>query len=512
MANQILSMNKLHLILRLLVEGRSQRSISRTAEISRGSVAKYVAIFASQEFSLSELLTLSEFELQQIVKPNFKQKPSLEVLYASFPKAIKELKKVGVTKQFLWDIYKQAHPNGVAYSQYCEHLNKYLKTQALSYVFEHRAGDKLMVDYAGKKLHLTDYETGELYPVEFFVGILPCSGFTFAMASKSQQSPDFLGCLGACIQAIGGVPQAIVTDNLKPAVKKASKYDPELNHSMADFAEHYNTVVLPTRAYKPKDKALVEGAVKVLYTRVYAPLANTVFYNVHDLNRAIAALVAKHNSMAYQNKIGSRLQQFESIEKDKLKTLPSQSFELRKYQEAKVHPNCHVVLSEDKHSYSVPYQYVGKKVSIKYTTECVEIYWDYQQIAIHERLKAIHKYTTNPAHLHPKHRYYNNWSADFFKAEGAKIGENTKLLIEQILSQCKHPEQGYKLCQGVLQLVKKYGREALEEAAEICIQYDIISYNKLEYILRQDLKELKDMPESKIKIEHKNLRGETYYQ
>lgn len=250
------------------MEGKSRRYISRIVEISRNTVDKYTHIFNSHPLSLHELHKLDDYDLQLIVKPEYQSKSSLEVLYDGFPSVVKELKKVGVTKQFLWNIYKNKHPDSVGYSQYCDHLNKYLKNHELSYVFDHKAGDKLMVDFAGKKLCLTDYETGEQLPVEFFVGILPCSGFTFAKASMSQQSPDFLGCLGACMAAIGGVPDAIVTDNLKPAVNKASKYDPELNPSMADFAEHYNTVVLPTRAYKPKDKAMVEGAVKILYTRV----------------------------------------------------------------------------------------------------------------------------------------------------------------------------------------------------------------------------------------------------
>ena len=512
MANQILSMNKLHLVLRLLMEGKSRRYISRIVEISRNSVDKYIHIFNSHPLGLHELHKLDDYDLQLIVKPEYQSKSSLETLYDGFASVVKELKKVGVTKQFLWNIYKNKHPDGVGYSQYCDHLNKYLKNNELSYVFDHKAGDKLMVDFAGKKLCLTDYETGEQLPVEFFVGILPCSGFTFAKASLSQQSPDFLGCLGACMAAIGGVPDAIVTDNLKPAVNKASKYDPELNPSMADFAEHYNTVVLPTRAYKPKDKAMVEGAVKILYTRVYAPLYDKVFHSLHDLNKAIAELVAQHNNLPYQNKIGSRLQQFETLEKEKLKELPKEPFELRSYQQAKVHPNCHVVLSEDKHHYSVPYSYVGKKIYIKYTNERVEIYWNYKQIAIHERLKANNKYTTNPSHLHPNHQYYYNWSEEFFKKESVKIGENTHLLIGQIFGQFKHPEQAYKLCQGVLQLAKKYGKEHIEEAAEICIKYDFISYNKLEYLLKLDLKVLKDLPDEPLPIDHENLRGQSYYQ
>ena len=512
MANQILSMNKLHLVLRLLIEGKSQRHISRVVEISRNTVDKYACIFDSHPLSLSELYKLDDFNLQTIVKPEYQSKSSLEDLYKSFPSVLKELKKVGVTKKILWTAYKTKDPGGVGYSQYCDHLNKYLKNHQFSYVFEHKAADKLMIDFAGKKLYLTDYDTGEQVPVEFFVGILPCSGFTFAMASLSQQSPDFLGCLGACLASIGGVPEAIVTDNLKPAVNKASKYDPELNLSMADFAAHYDTVILPTRAYKPKDKALVECAVKILYTRVYAPLHDKVFHSLHELNKAISDLVAQHNNLPYQKKLGSRCQQFDTLEREKLKALPNEPFEISKYQQAKVHPNCHVVLSEDKHHYSVPYPYVGKKIDIKYTNERVEIHFNYKRIAIHERIRVNFKYTTNFSHLHPTHQYYHNWSEEFFKKEGSRIGENTQRLIGQIFCQFKHPEQAFKLCQGVLQLEKKHGKEQMEKAANICLKYDFISYNKLVNLINLDMKEMEEeLPDQPLPKNHGNLRGKTYY-
>lgn len=512
MANQILSMNKLHLILRLLIEGKSRRFISRTLPVSRKALDKYASLFGTHPYSLIELYKLPDSELNAIVQPGYKPNTSQLQLQEHFDWAVKELRNVGVTKQHLWENYKADHANSPGYSQYCDHFTKYLKTQELSYIFDHKAGDKLMIDFAGKKLEIVEYQTGEVTKVEFFVGVLACSGYTFAMACKSQQSPDFLGCLAACMDAIGGVPAAIVTDNLRPAVNKASKYDPEINTSMSDFAQHYDTVVLPTRAYSPKDKALVEGAVKILYTRVYAKLSGKVFNTIRELNVVITELVKAHNNMAYQNKIGSRMQQFETLEKQMLKGLPIQAFELSNYQLAKVHPNCHVVLSEDKHHYSVPYQYVGKKVSIKYSNELVTIYWEYNQIAIHERIKEKFKYTTTAIHLHPKHQYYSNWSSEFFKSAGAKIGENTQLLITQILAQSKHPEQGFKLCQGVLQLEKKYGKQELELACEICIQYDFISYAKLEYVLKNSLQEVKEGLLSEQKIAHGNIRGEAYYQ
>jgi transposase len=330
----------------------------------------------------------------------------------------------------------------------------------------------------------------------------------------SQQSADFLGSLADNLSFIGGVPSGIVCDNLKPAVKKASKYDPEINLSMADFGRHYNTAILPTRAHKPKDKALVESAVNILYTRVYAPLHGKIFHTLPDLNKAIGELVDKHNRMKYQQRATTRFEQFESIERESLSPLPDQSFELKKYQQARVHPNCHVLLSEDKHHYSVPYQYVGKPVRIAYSKDMVEIFHEYERIATHSRMITPHKYSTTASHLHAHHQYYRSWSPEHFIEQGTRIGFNTALLINQILGQKKHPEQSFKLCQGVLVLAKKHGNERIEEAAAICLQYDYISYSRLEYVLSLDIQSLlaTENETATPPPVHQNLRGPEYYQ
>ena len=283
---------------------------------------------------------------------------------------------------------------------------------------------------------------------------------------------------------------------------------------MADFAEHYDTVVLPTRAKQPKDKALVESAVNILYTRIYAPLHDKIFHTLADLNKAILALLDKHNSISFQGKTINRKQQFLSMVNELLKPLPQVPFELKNYHEAKVHPNCHVVLPEDKHHYSVPYQYVGQKVQIGFTSQSVEIYHKYERIAIHQRSRNNHRYTTNIAQLHPKHQYYNSWSEDFFLSEGIKIGSNTQRLITHIFHQCKHPEQGYKSCHGVLVLAKKHGNDKVEIAARICLQYEFVSYTKLAHILSLDYSKIiesEQEDEVQLNLFHENIRGESDY-
>ena len=514
MANQIIPMSKLRKFLKLSLEGKSLRQISELTGMSRNTIFKYNDLLKKHPLSQKELANLSDKELYSIVYPPAVEKQAHEVLYGLFPEMDVKLSRVGVTKFMLWEQYKQNHPEGLQYSRFCEHYKRYEKSQQITCVLEHKAGDKMMVDFAGKKLSLIDKETGEAIPVEFFVAILPCSQYTYAEACLSQQTPDFLHCLGNALSWFGGVPEAIVTDNLKPSVNKASRYDPEINHSMSDFADHYDTVVLPTRVKKPKDKALVESAVNILYTRIYAPLHDRVFHTLQELNDAVTELLCKHNQQYFQGKTISRKQQFDTLERNVLKPLPTCAFEQKTYLQAKVHPNCHVMLGKDKHHYSVPYQYIGKKVEIGYTSQTVEVYLKYERIAIHQRTRTPYRYTTNEAHLHPRHQFYQNWSQDHFIKQGMKIGPNTLRLVEQMFLQCKHPEQAFKGCQGVLQLASKHGNHRIEEAASVCIQYDFVSYSKLDRILTLTEKGLlasSNDDNQNVNIDHKNIRGESYY-
>lgn len=514
MANQILSMSKVRSILRLLGQGKSKREIARRCRVSRNSIDKYASIFDDHPLGLKELLKLTDKELYSVIAPPAGHETTHEELYTLFPQYENELKRIGVNKLSLWEEYKNDYPLGVQYSQFCEHFNRYLKAQQLSYIIDHKAGDKLMIDFAGKKLCITDYESGEIIPVEFFVGILPCSGYTYATACRSQKSEDFLPAIERCLKYMEGVPSAIVTDNLKPAVKKASKYDPELNASLSNFADHYHTCILPTRAQKPKDKALVEGAINILYTRVYAQLRDRIFHNLEDLNAAILELIDKHNQMLLQKKGISRKEQFIAVEKNELKPLPQKPFIHRKYQKAKVHPNCHVLLSEDKHEYSVPYGFVGQEVEIGYTHEEVEIFCKMERIATHQRDKRNHLHSTSLSHLHPNHQYYHRWSEAFFIGKGKEIGAYSLQLIEKIFCQVKHPEQGFKLINGLLQLANKHGYANMERAAEICLNYDFISYKRVQYMLTH----LDCIPDGKdtendlfTSVLHNNIRGADYF-
>lgn len=458
---------------------------------------------------------MTEKELYSVIAPPAEQEPSHAELYGLFEEMVPKLSRKGVTRLMLWERYKEDYPCGVQYSQFCEHMRRYELSQQITCVFEHKAADKMMVDFAGKKPMLTDPVTGLQTPIEFFVAILPCSQRTYACGSFSQKVPDFLNCLSAALAYFGGVPHAIVPDNLKPAVSRASRYDPEINPSMAQFAEHYDTAVLPTRARKPKDKALVENAVNILYTRVYSRLYDKVFHTMDQFNAAVLELVDKHNKTLLQGKPYSRLDQFNRIEKDQLRPLPRHAFEMNSYQNAKVHPDCHVRLSEDKHHYSVPYQFVSKQVSLVYNARTVEIYHKMDRIATHSRNKQMFAYSTIVEHLHPRHQYYNCWSETYFIDKSIQIGPHMHSLIQKVFYQCKHPEQGFKLCQGLIQLGKKYNASQMERAATLCVQYDFISYRKYEHILTSYQHynlEHQDEEDGQPVIHHDNIRGASNYQ
>lgn len=243
---------------------------------------------------------------------------------------------------------------------------------------EHEAGNEMFIDYAGKKLHIVDKETGEIIPVEVFVAILPNSQYTYVEACLSQKRKDLIACCTGALNFYGGVPKAIVSDNLKSAVTRASKYEAEVNRTFKDFARHYNCVINPARGYAPQDKALVENAVHLTYQRIYYPLREMTFFSLDDLNREIRKLLINYNSLLFKRKEASRIELFQTVERQYLKPLPSSSYELKDYRKAKVQKMGYVYFSPDKSYYSVPYRYIGKETCIHYTRDMVEVYF-YQE-------------------------------------------------------------------------------------------------------------------------------------
>lgn len=507
-------MSKIRQILRLYTQGKSKLFISTHTGMSRNTVKKYITLFVDSKLSFDEIDKLTNKDLDDLFGYTSRLEPSKRYnqLIACFPAINKELKRKGVTREIVWQEYNKTHKDAYRFTQFCKHYSSWKKQVNPVMHIEHKAGDKMFVDFAGEKLQIVDIESGEVKFLEVFVGILGASQLTYVEATESQKKEDFITACENAMNYFGGVPLAIVPDNLKSAVTKSDKYEPTLNETFADFAEHYNTTIIPARAYRPKDKSLVEGMVKIIYTRIYAVIRKEIFFSLPQLNEAIMIALENLNNSLLKGRDYSRRQQFEEVEKSALQTLPAIKYEFKKQQVATVLKDGHVCLGVDKHYYSVPYKHIGKKVKIIYTKEYVDIFLDYTLIAKHERMKGKYSYTTIRDHMASSHQYVADWSPEKFINWAKSIGPDVKLLIQQILLKRQHPEQSYKSCIGILKLAQKVGNERLNNACGRALNYGIYNYKIVQNILEKNIDQLlleeastKDIPP------HENIRGEEYY-
>lgn len=516
MANTQISMSKIRHILRMYSQGRSILSIAAQADVSRNTARKYLNTFKASGFTYEEVSALNDKELDDFFG-SVKERPPDNLLLAlqrCFPQVDKELKRTGTTRMMLWEAYLKEFPDGFGYSQFCFYYNQWkARVNPVMYI-EHKAGDKLYVDFAGEKLSIVDKDSGEIITVEVFVAILGASQLTYVEAVMSQQKEDFIAVCENALHYYGGVPLAIVPDNLKAAVTKSSRYEPTLNETFAEFADHYGTTALPTRAYRPRDKALVEGAVKIMYSRIYAPLRKCLFYSLSELNAAIHELLELHNNQLLKGRNYSRRLQFEEVERQALNPLPLMRYEFKKQFYATVMKNGHVSLGPDKHYYSVPYRFIGKKVKLLYSRSTVEVFFNYERIALHKRIKSPHTYTTEKDHLATTHRFLTEWTPERFLEWAASIHEDVRLYILRILERKTHPEQAYKSCMGILGFSKKAGNERLISACRRALDYGIYNYKTIQQILEKNMDQYEDslFADELPMPSHDNIRGEDYYQ
>ena len=515
MANKSISMSKIRQILRLYSQGNSNLAICRLTGVSRNTLKKYLRDYKQLNLNFVEIEELSDHDLDELFtqfKPQqFKLTDKAKQVFELFPEIDKQLRRKGNTLQLMWEQYYQLHPNGLKSSQFGYYYRIWKQQVNPVMHFNHKAGDKIYVDYAGEKLHLVDIETGEQKSVEVFVAILGCSQLTYVEASYSQQKEDLIASCERSFHYMGGVPNALVPDNLKAAVTKSSKYEPLINQDFAAFAEHYSITVLPTRAYKPRDKSLVEGAVKIIYTRIYSQLRDRVFHTLESLNLAIWECLEVHNNKLLKGRHYSRRMQFEEIERPTLHPLPALRYEHKQQLYLTVMKNSHVCLNVDKHYYSVPHQYIGKKVKLLYTSTLVEIYYHYQRIASHKRLKSPYNYTTEKDHLPSTHRFVSDWTPEKFLTWAESIDMVVKQYIYVILQNKQHVEQAYKSCVGILSMSKRYGQSRLINACKRVIKYDKYSYKAIESILKRGLDQPDPVEELPLMPSHDNIRGKQYY-
>ena len=517
MANLRLPMYQIRRILQLRQQGYSKRAIAATLALARNTVEHYLAAIEAYFPDLEEALTWQDDQLYRLlVQPVDPKADRLGDLYQRFEGFEAQLSKPGVTRFHLWSAYKQANPNGLQYTQFCHRYQRWRQTQRTVMHLEHKAADKLFVDFAGQKLVLVASTSGQTVSLEFFVAVLGCSQLTYAQALVSQRKDDFLTALQNAITFFGGVPAAIVPDNLKAAVQTAHRYEPDINEAIQDFAAHYGTCIYPARSRKPRDKALVERTVNILYQRVYTPLQGQAYNGLEDLNSRIAALVEAHNQQPFQGKDHSRQQRFDSLEATQLRPLPVCSYQLKGYRLAKVQTNCHVLLQADKHYYSVPHRYVGQQVKLVYTYQTVEIYHHYQRIAVHGRSSQAHAYSTQVEHLPANQQWVSQWSPSFFRQQAQQTTPSVIQVIDQLLAQLDtgtYPQQIYRSCAGILSLARKVELPRLERACERALYYGTVSYKVIRRILDTELDRL-PLPEPIISHlpAHENIRGAAAYQ
>jgi transposase len=506
-------MTKVKQVIRLHQEGKSLRKISDLLTISRDAATKYVSLFKTSGINFKDIETMDDACLSQIFdKATPTDHESLEPLINTFPEVEKKLNRVGYTRLRLWSEYKAINPDGYNYSSFCYYFKQWQNDNKVSMHFEHKSGDKMFIDFTGSKLHLTDRLTGEMKPVEVFVAILGASLLTYVEAIHSQQKEDFVSAVENALHYYGGVPQAIVPDNLKSAVTQASNYEPVINETFDDFACHYGTTVLPARSRKPKDKALVEGAVKIIYNRIFAEISEMAFFSLQELNQAIWRELEKHNNLRLTGKECSRRQLFEEIERNELQALPAKRYEIKHYLRATVYKTSHVYLGTDKHYYSVPFRYLNEKVGIIYTKTAVEIYLKHERIASHLRDRRHFGYSTHSEHMPSSHNFVSDWHPQKFIKWAGDIGEQTETVIRRLLETKAHPEQAYKSCVGILSFGKKFSNERLNQACSRAIYFNSFSYLAIKNILEKELDKIPiEAPEQYQLPLHENIRGSIYY-
>jgi transposase len=515
MARKRISMKKIREIIRFKeTTDMSDRKIARALNISRPVVAQYIRDFTASGLTYEEIKGMPDSQFLELFEKQKGEKCSkYKELSRLFPCFVTELKRTGVTLVTLWNEYQKDRSGGYSYSQFCYHFQVWRNASKITMHIDHKAGDKMFVDYAGDKLAIVNRMTGKGHPVEVFVAVLGASQLTYAEASFSQKSEEWIRSNERAFIYFGGVTQATVPDNLKPGVTCSNRYEPGINFLFDDFAEHYQTIVLPARVRHPQDKALVENAVNLIYQRIYAPLRNRTFYSLEELNEAIWDLLEQHNNTPFQRLKISRRELFEKIEKSALKPLPIEPYSLKQCREVTVQFNYHVELREDRHYYSAPWQLKGKRVRVIYDDRNVAIYYDNVRIVQHRRDRSPNGYTTLHTHMPPHHQYYAQWSPDRFLKWGQSIGDDVAEMIQVVLKSRKHPEQAFKTCMGILNLVKEHGSDKLNKACRRAQGFGFYSYRRIKNILDSGLEEEK-LAESTdlLVISHENIRGSQYYQ
>jgi len=496
----------------------SERQIARALGISRTVVARTLQTFHVSGLEYPAVEQLPDSELQQNVQRGKTLQDGFRytALADRFPEMVVELKKKGVTLQWLWELYIHEHPQGYQYSQYCLHFHRWRRSEEVSMHIEYKAGEAMLVDWAGDKLQVINGLTGQNWELEQFVAILGASELTYVEVRESQDEQDWIRANEGALKYFGGATSALIPDNLKTGVIHPDPYEPGLNPVFDDFAHHYGVVIMPTRVRRPRDKALVEGAVRLVYQRISARLRGKVFYSLGQVNTAIRELLEEHNRRPFSRLPYSRRELFERVEMHALRPLPTEPFMLKTTIFATVAINYHVELREDRHYYSVPHALRRRdpptRVKVVYDERVVAIYWDNTRVAQHRRDRTPNGYTTLAEHMPPNHRWYAEWSAEKFLSWAATMGPETAQVIAKVLAAAAYPPQAFRSCLGILNLARRHGSDRLNKACGKALHVGTQSYTRIKNMLALGMEE-ETQPRLDLGAlpEHENVRGSGYY-
>ena len=517
----MVTMQNVRGILQLLQKGCSGRKIARELGLSRNTVKLYSDRFTSCALTLGELRQMDDAGLHAIAYADVKQMQDDDRTSAfkqKTPYFLAELKRTGVTKYLLWQEYKKADKEGYGYSQFCDLFAQYRKVHEASMHFEHAPAAVMMVDFAGDPLTYVDKGSGEVVKCPVFVAVLPCSGYSFAVALPNASQPYVIKALNLCLQYFGGSPQSLKCDNMKTAVSKSCRYEPVFTDTIVQWGLHNNIALLAARVRRPKDKASVENEVKLVYQRIYAPLRNTVFFSLAELNHHIVEQLREHHRHLLQKKDYSRHERFLELERPLLQTLPAESFCIRHSVKAKVQRNYHITLGEDRHHYSVPFGFIGKTVTAVYDTDTVEVYFENKRMALHTRSFKRNGFSTVKEHMPESHKRYSEqqgWTPDYFLGQAAKVGPSTVLYIQKVLDARRFTEQTYNACLGIMRLALAYTPQRLEAACKRALTGHAHNYTTINNILVNSLDTIELSVPGQLALftmpDHDNLRGPASY-
>jgi transposase len=502
-------MRKIREVLRLKWAcGLGDRAVAASCSLSRSTVSKYVR--RAKEVGLSWPLP-TELTDEALEERLFTAAELAVHFVPDWAETHQQLKRKGMTLRLVWEEYKEAHPEGFQYSQFCARYRAWCETLDLPMRQEHKAGEKLFVDYCGQTMPVTESKKGEIHEAQIFVAVLGASNFTYAEACFSQSLPEWIMAHVHAFQYFQGVPALVIPDNLKAGVSVANRYEPEPNRTYEEMAEHYGCAILPTRVRKPKDKAKVEKGVQDVERRILAALRNRTFFSLAELNEAIEGRLIQYNAQPFQKLPGSRRSLFEQLDKPALLPLPEHPYEYAEWKKARVNIDYHIAVEDN--YYSVPYQLVNQTLDVRVTTTAVECFHKNKRVASHLRLQRHGQYGTVIAHMPKTHQDYAQWTPERLVRWAEKTGPETVCVVETILRSRPHPQQGFRACLGLMRLGKEYGTERLEAACTRALALKTVGFKSIESILKKGLDKL-PLPKKgaeKPPLNHDNIRGPEYY-